>query len=73
MLGKIYLSYLHIKFYIHRLLGEGSTDHLPALLELSYGILETVIQITNSRNKTPLTLRDLPEMVSKYLEYFDLD
>lgn len=64
MLGKVYLSYLHIKFYIHRLLGEDCRAYLPVLLELSFSILETVIQITNSRNKTSFTLRDVPEIVS---------
>ncbi|KAJ5225196.1 hypothetical protein N7468_006421 [Penicillium chermesinum] len=66
MLGKIYLSYLHIQFYIQRILGEGLQTPLPMLLELSSSILETVIQMTNSRNKTSFTFREVPEILLSY-------
>ncbi|RAH75450.1 uncharacterized protein BO66DRAFT_433523 [Aspergillus aculeatinus CBS 121060] len=68
MHAKIYLSYLHIHFQIYRLLGnaEGLTTPQPELLEVSASMLETVIQMTNSRGRTSFSPRDLPGIVLSY-------
>jgi hypothetical protein len=65
MLGKVYLSYLHIDFQIYRLLGTGSTARpQPELLRVSASMLETVVQMANAaRNRASFTPRDLPGIV----------
>ncbi len=63
MHAKVHLAYLQIHFQIYHLLGEDSSTPLPELLEVSADILETVVQMGNSRNKGVLTFGDMPEIV----------
>ncbi|KAK3934599.1 hypothetical protein QBC46DRAFT_426569 [Diplogelasinospora grovesii] len=67
MLGKVYLSYLHIDFQIYRLLGKGRTTPQPELLRVSASMLETVLQMANAaRNRASFTPRDLPGIILCY-------
>lgn len=63
MHAKVHLAYLHIHFHIYHLLGEDGSSPLPELLDLSANILETVVQMGNSRSKGVFTFNDLPEIV----------
>ena len=61
MLGKVYLSYLHINFQIHQLLSE-EPNFSPELLGVSTRMLETVVQMLNARLRATVSSRDLPEV-----------
>ncbi|RAK83303.1 hypothetical protein BO79DRAFT_241300 [Aspergillus costaricaensis CBS 115574] len=63
MHAKVHLAYLQIHFQIHHLLGENSSTPLPELLDVSANILETVVQMGNTRRKGAFTLHDLPEIL----------
>ncbi|KAL4805731.1 hypothetical protein BDV18DRAFT_165592 [Aspergillus unguis] len=53
--------YMHAKIY--HLLRENSSTLLPKLLDVSANILETVVQIGNTRRKGAFTLYNLPEIL----------
>lgn len=63
MHAKVHLAYLQIHFQIYHLLGEDSSTPLPELLDVSADILDTVVQMGNSRSKGVLTFGDMPEIV----------
>lgn len=63
MHAKVHLAYLQIHFQIYHLLGEDSSSPLPELLDVSADILETVVQMGNSRRKGAFTFNDLPKIV----------
>ncbi|KAJ6049103.1 uncharacterized protein N7446_011786 [Penicillium canescens] len=63
MHAKVHLAYLQIHFQIYHLLGEDSSSPLPELLDVSANILETVVQMGNSRSKGAFTFNDLPEIL----------
>jgi hypothetical protein len=69
MHAKVHLAYLQIHFQIYHLLGEESSSTLPELLDVSANILETVVQMGNSRSKGAFTFNDLPEIVRTPLPY----
>ncbi|KAK4866251.1 hypothetical protein LT330_008592 [Penicillium expansum] len=64
MHAKVHLAYLQIHFQIYHLLGEESSSPLPELLDVSASILETVVQIGNSRSRGAFTFNDLPEILT---------
>lgn len=64
MHAKVHLAYLQIHFQIYHTIGEDSSSPLPELLEVSANILETVVQMGNSRSKGAFAFNDLPEIVS---------
>jgi hypothetical protein len=64
MHAKVHLAYLQIHFQIYHTIGEVNSSPLPELLEVSTNILETVVQIGNSRSKGAFAFNDLPEIVS---------
>jgi hypothetical protein len=66
MHAKFYLAYLQIHFQIYHLLGEDSSSPLPELLDVSANMLETVVQMGNSRSKSAFTFTDLPEIVRTF-------
>lgn len=63
MHAKVHLAYLQIHFQIYHLLGEDSSSPLPEILDVSANMLETVVQMGNSRGKAAFTFTDLPEIV----------
>ncbi|KAJ5157973.1 uncharacterized protein N7500_007624 [Penicillium coprophilum] len=63
MHAKVHLAYLRIHFQIYHLLGEDSSSPLPELLDVSANILETVVQMGNSRSKGTFSFNDLPEIL----------
>ncbi|OKO95921.1 hypothetical protein PENSUB_10942 [Penicillium subrubescens] len=54
MNAKVHLAYLQIHFQIYLVLGEDSSSPIPELLDVSADILETVVQLGNSRSKALL-------------------
>jgi hypothetical protein len=66
MHAKVHLAYLQIHFQIYHLLGEDSSSPLPEILDVSANMLETVVQMGNSRGKTAFTFTDLPEIVRTF-------
>lgn len=70
MHAKVHLAYLQIHFQIYHLLGENSSTPLPELLDVSVNILETVVQMGNTRRKGAFTLHDLPEIVRAALPLY---
>lgn len=72
MHAKVHLAYLQIHFQIYHLLGEESSSPLPELLDVSASILETVVQIGNSRSRGAFTFNDLPEIVRTPLIYYPM-
>ncbi|KAJ5085414.1 hypothetical protein N7532_010185 [Penicillium argentinense] len=66
MHGKVYLSYLHVHFQVYRLLCEMDSCSYPELLEVSANMLETVVLMANSRNRTFCSPRDLPGIILIY-------
>ncbi|OOQ83373.1 hypothetical protein PEBR_34988 [Penicillium brasilianum] len=63
MHAKVHLGYLQIHFQIYHTIGEVNSSPLPELLEVSANILETVVQIGNSRSKGAFAFNDLPEIL----------
>jgi hypothetical protein len=66
MNAKVHLAYLQIHFQIYLVLGEDSSSPIPELLDVSADILETVVQLGNSRSKGAFTFNDLPEIVRTF-------
>ncbi|KAJ5775870.1 uncharacterized protein N7511_000881 [Penicillium nucicola] len=68
MHAKVYLSYLHINFQIHRLLGSSDGNMTPQLelLEVSAKMLETIVQMANYRRRTSFSPPDLPGIILSY-------
>jgi hypothetical protein len=63
MHAKVHLAYLQVHFQIYHLVGEESSSPLPELLDVAANMLETVVQMGNSRSKGAFTFNDLPEIV----------
>ncbi|KAF3401698.1 hypothetical protein F1880_010091 [Penicillium rolfsii] len=63
MHAKVHLAYLQVHFQIYLILGEDNSSPIPELLNVSANILETVVQLGNSRNKSAFTFNDLPEIL----------
>ncbi|KAI2472282.1 hypothetical protein F4781DRAFT_438501 [Annulohypoxylon bovei var. microspora] len=66
MLGKVYLSYLHIQLQLYKLLGQGDTTPQPELVQISASMLETVIRMSKVRGRAVFFARDLPVLVLSY-------
>ncbi|KAJ6131286.1 hypothetical protein N7523_001746 [Penicillium sp. IBT 18751x] len=66
MQGKVYLSYLHIQFQIHRILGDCTSTTSSELLIVSGDMLETIIQVANPRGRASYFPRDLPSILLIY-------
>ncbi|KAI1442713.1 hypothetical protein F5Y02DRAFT_395330 [Annulohypoxylon stygium] len=66
MLGRIYISYLHIQFQVLRLLGQGDVTPQPELIQISASILETTIRMAKARSRAVFFPRDLPVLVLSY-------
>ncbi|KAI1460131.1 hypothetical protein F4805DRAFT_418238 [Annulohypoxylon moriforme] len=66
MLGRIYISYLHIQFQLLRLLGRGNVTPQPELIQISSIILETVIRMAKVRSRAIFFPRNLPVSVLSY-------
>lgn len=70
MHAKVHLAYLQIHFQIYHLLGENSSTPLPELLDVSANILETVVQMGNTRRMGAFTSHDLTEIVRAALPLY---
>ena len=63
MLGKVYLTHLHINMQVHRLLAKIEPDAMPGLLHVSAEMLQTVLQIGNARDRAIFMPRDISAVV----------
>ncbi|KAI3341531.1 hypothetical protein F4824DRAFT_515086 [Ustulina deusta] len=66
MLGKVYLSYLHINFQIYQLSAPYHYGSRQDLLDVSVQMLETVIEMVNSQTNAHYSPKDLPQIVRAY-------
>ncbi|KAF2726027.1 hypothetical protein K431DRAFT_259967 [Polychaeton citri CBS 116435] len=66
MLAKVYLSYLHVDFQIHRMLAKHHPDSLGELWAVSAKMLQTFLQVVKYRDRDCVSPRDLPTVVLAY-------
>ena len=64
MLRKIYLTFLHLKFQILRLLDLSGTNRDENLLQVSSSMLEVCMGIATARDHDSQTPMDLSSVVS---------
>jgi len=63
MLGKVYLSYLHIEFHIRRLLAKNDPREQTTLWLVANTMLEVVLQQGATRERDVYLPADLPAVV----------